>query len=159
MLMFVPVPPDCVHDIASRYHVPSAVIYAMLKVEGGSPGKGVINHDGSVDWGPMQINGRWFQAKRSPVKRAFPGITSYQIETDPCVNTEVGVWILTLRTRRESLWTAVGHYHSFKPTLARNYKNKVVRWYKRILSTWSKEFRRGVQAEPDGVASSNRDEY
>lgn len=134
--IYTSVPPECVHGIADRYRVPAAVVYAIIKTEGGSPGFGHRNSDGSIDWGPMQINGRWFTTRKSPVRRRFPYLSPRQIETDPCVNTEVGVWILAGLRQHASLWTAVGHYHSFNPVLASQYVARVRRWYYRILADW-----------------------
>ena len=134
--IYASVPPECVHYVSEKYRVPSALVYAIIKTEGGSPGRGHRNLDGSVDWGPMQINGRWFVARRSPVRKHFPYFSPRQVKTDPCVNTEVGVWILSRLRTHVSLWTAVGHYHSFNPRLAHDYTRKVKHWYFKILKTW-----------------------
>ena len=156
MLMAVPVPATCVHQVAHKYGVPSAVIYAMLKVEGGHPGQAHRNADGSYDYGPMQINGRWFTTKKSVLQRRFPFLEASAIKKDPCVNTDVGGWILYEEWRqsaahcfswrhpracvRKSLWSAVGHYHSHNKTESAKYVHRVYSWYTRIIHYWNRRY-------------------
>jgi len=139
--ILVPVPSECVHQAARRYQVPIAVVYAILKVEDGRPGYGLKNRNGTIDWGPMQINSRWFEARTSPVQKQFPDLDPEDIKTDPCINVEVGVWILRKALNRDhSLWRAVGHYHSYRDREARRYRNTVHRWYVKIRRYWAARY-------------------
>lgn len=138
--MTVPVPAPCVQAVAAKYGVPSAVLYAMLKTEAGVPGKSHKNKDGSRDWGPMQINDRWFVFSGSEIRRKFPEIAPADIKTDPCVNLDVAGWILWSNLQRDhNLWKAIGHYHSFRKREAIRYRHMVWRWYWRIRRYWRKQ--------------------
>lgn len=133
MALYTPVPSECVHSVADHYKIPPAILFALIKTEGGLPGQGLRNRDGTVDWGPMQINSRWFVKRGSPVRQAFPDVSPQEIETSPCVNVEVGGWILARLHRHVSLWTAVAHYHSFNPALYRPYVRRVKWWYRQFV--------------------------
>ena len=133
--MTVPVPPACVYIVSQRYSIPEPVIYAILKVEGGKIGKGHKNTNGTVDWGPMQINDNWIKV----IHRRYHYVTKKLIINDPCTNVDVGSWILyNLWTKDKSLWTAIGHYHSYKKTEGNKYRIKVYAWYKKILKYQNK---------------------
>lgn len=141
MPIFVHAPAQCVNEAAYRYSVPPAIVFAIIKTENGLSGHGSQNRDGTVDWGPMQINDRWFVAKKSPVRRTFPNLDPNRIRTNSCVNVYIGTWILsTLIQRDHSLWTAVGHYHSYKPREAHKYRRRVYYWYRRIVNDWKERF-------------------
>ena len=156
MPVIVHAPSYCVNAAAERYGIPSAVLYAIIKTENGKAGYGSMNRNGTVDWGPMQINGKWFVSSRSPVRRSFPHVSPYEIQTDPCVNVTVGAWILSgLLERDHSLWVAVGHYHSYRPREAKKYRRRVYFWYKRILADWKRRF--GYDGDETIVSMSGRD--
>lgn len=141
MAILTPVPAQCVNDVSDYFHIPSAAVYAIIKTENGRPGYGTMNKDGSVDWGPMQINGRWFVSKRSVVRKHFPNLDPLAIEMDPCVNVQVGTWILSRILKRDKkLWVAIGHYHSYSPWRAHQYRKRVWHWYVKIKKYWRKKY-------------------
>ncbi len=124
------VPPACVYVVSQRYSIPQAVLYAIMKVEGGQVGKGHKNANGTRDWGPMQINDRWIKL----IHRRYHYVTKKSIINDPCTNVDIGAWILyNLWNKDKSLWVAVGHYHSYNIAEGNRYRIKVYAWYKKIL--------------------------
>jgi len=130
-MIYAPVPAECVHLAAAKYNEPVAILYAIVKTEGGQVGTVHKNHDGSYDVGPMQINSRWFA-----VLRRYQ-VTPHDLVRDPCLNVDTGGWILYREMRHtKNIWTAVGRYHSPNPREARRYVERVKRWYRRILASW-----------------------
>ena len=127
------VPVECINQAALTYFVPAKIIISVLTVEGGEPGMASPNHNGTFDYGPMQINSIWLS------KVAAYGYTKAQIQYDPCVNVMVGTWILsgkiaaTVADNGKNYWTGVAGYHSLTPDLNSRYQNKVLTNY-RLLS-------------------------
>jgi DNA polymerase III delta prime subunit len=92
----------------------------VLVTEGGRVGSAIQNKNGSVDYGPMQINSCWL-----PMLQTY-GYTQQQIQYDPCINVQVGTWILSKNiAQAATLWRGVGNYNSKKPNLNIRYQNKV----------------------------------
>ena len=78
----------CFEQAAQRYQVPVELLKAISTVESnGNPNAVNTNKNGSVDVGHMQIND-WWLPKLEPY-----GITKEKLK-DPCINTNVGAWIL-----------------------------------------------------------------
>ncbi|WP_010598550.1 lytic transglycosylase domain-containing protein [Rickettsiella massiliensis] len=114
------VPIECINRAALMYQVPARLILAVLAIEGGRRGSAIQNKNGSVDYGPMQINSCWL-----PMLQTY-GYTQQQIQYDPCINVQVGTWILSKNiAQAATLWRGVGNYNSKKPNLNRRYQNKV----------------------------------
>lgn len=111
----------CVREAARHAGVPSMILLAIMRVEGGVPGQVVRDADGSYDMGPMQINSLWL-----PMLREI-GITRRQVTDDGCLNVEVGASILAryIDEAGGDLGTAVGWYHSHTPELARAYRERI----------------------------------
>jgi len=111
------------------YHVPSEAVLAILDAESGQVGLIRRNVDGSYDIGPMQINSRWL----GELKRY--GITAAHLRDYGCLNVHVGSWILSReQARAGNIWVAIGRYHSWRPSLASDYIQRVatrVRWLRR----------------------------
>lgn len=114
------VPVECINRAAITYYVPAKVIVSVLETEGGKPGLAKLNKNGSVDYGPMQINSTW-------VKRIAPfGYTVEQLQYDPCVNVMVGTWILSREIADEqNYWQGIGNYNSHTPIFNQSYQQKV----------------------------------
>ena len=121
---------DCVQLAADRYGLPTSVIHAILKVEGGRVGQAVRNSNGSEDLGPMQINTIWLP------RLATYGITRQQLQHDRCVNILVGSWILARQLQsakdmdgpvQRRAWWGIGAYHSRTPEHNVKYALKVWR--------------------------------
>lgn len=114
------VPIECINRAALMYQVPARLILAVLATEGGRRGSAIQNKNGSVDYGPMQINSCWL-----PMLQTY-GYTQQQIQYDTCINVQVGTWILSKNiAQAATLWRGVGNYNSKKPNLNRRYQNKV----------------------------------
>lgn len=81
-----------------RYGVPRALIYAIMRREGGGPGVMHKNPNGTWDLGRMQINTSWLP------QLAQYGITRQALLWSDAVNIEVGTWILALCHQQTHSW-------------------------------------------------------
>ena len=113
--------PQCVQEVAIRYDLPMALLVAVMHVEGGTVGKKSMNSNGTVDYGPMQVNSLWL-----PELQKF-GITKETLRDNGCVNVAVGSWILRKNIDREkkSIWRGIGAYHSKTKKLNERYSVKI----------------------------------
>ncbi len=112
----------CWDEAAARYHVNSAVLYAIAQTESGlNPLAVGRNPNGSRDIGLMQINSAWLP------KLAEYGITERDL-FQPCTSIHVGAWILAHNIYRYGYtWEAVGAYNAVSPGKRRAYIKKVQR--------------------------------
>ena len=118
------VPVECINQAAIAYHVPATLILSVLAVEGGAVGLASANKNGTVDYGPMQINSIWLSKIR------LYGYTQHQLQYDPCVNVKVGAWILSQNiANAATTWRGVGSYHSHTAILNQQYQTKVSEVY------------------------------
>lgn len=117
-----PVIQKCILKSAYKYNVHPGLIEAIIIVESGfNPLAVNHNKNGSVDVGLMQINSFWF-----PTLRKY-GISVRDL-FDPCVNVEVGTWILAQCIARYGYtWEAVGCYNAVNPVKRKRYAWKVYR--------------------------------
>ena len=97
----------CFEQAAHRYQVPVEILKAISTVESnGNPNAVNTNKNGSVDIGHMQIND-WWLPKLEPY-----GITKEKLK-DPCINTNVGAWILAQSIATHGFtWKAIGAYNA-----------------------------------------------
>ena len=102
----------CWNEVASWYGVNVHLLVAIAKTESNfNPQAMNRNKNGSYDIGMMQINSTWL-----PTLRKY-GVTEAQLK-DPCVNLQVGAWILAQNVARMGLtWEAVGAYNARNPQL------------------------------------------
>ena len=116
------VPIECINQAAVQYFVPAKVIIAVLQTEGGRPGLASPNRNGTVDYGPMQINSAW-------IKQIAPyGYTDHQVQDDPCTNVKEGAWILSQAMAHSSAqpyWQGVSNYHSYTPVYNQTYQRQI----------------------------------
>lgn len=112
----------CFDDAAKRYQIPVELLKAISTVESnGNPNAINRNKGGSVDYGHMQVNDWWLP------KLAAYGITKENI-TDPCINTNVGAWILAQSIASHGLtWKAIGAYNATTDFKRLVYARKVER--------------------------------
>jgi soluble lytic murein transglycosylase-like protein len=112
----------CWNEVASWYGVNVHLLVAIAKTESNfNPQAMNRNKNGSYDIGMMQINSTWL-----PTLRKY-GVTEAQLK-DPCVNLQVGAWILAQNVARMGLtWEAVGAYNARNPQLRVKYAQKVYR--------------------------------
>lgn len=123
-LLIHDVPIECINQAATVYQVPAAMIISILKTEGGRNGDASKNKDGSIDYGPMQINSRHLE------KLTKYGITKRDLQYNPCVNVAVGAWILAKSIADgKDIWHGVGIYHSRTRSFNEKYRNKVKKFY------------------------------
>lgn len=132
------VPIECINQAAIQYHVPATLIISVLKTENGRVGTASQNANGTIDYGPMQINTIWINQLKKY------GYTREQIQYDPCINIAVGTWILATHIAEgQTLWTGVGDYHSHTSDKNATYRHKVVSIYSLLtqyLSSIKKTF-------------------
>jgi len=112
----IPVTAACIVHAADEYKLPKQLIKAVMAEEGGWVGLAKRDSNGSIDYGPMQINSLW-------LKRLKPaGITAHMLRFNGCLNVTVGAWILSGISRRtETYAQALGYYHSSNYQLAHKY--------------------------------------
>lgn len=127
MLIVPDVPLMCVQQAAYAYHVPSALILAIIKVEGGKRGTLSKNRNSTHDYGIMQINSIWLEKLRPY------GFTPTRIQYDACANIWVGTWILSQKMNNsKDIWKGVAYYHSYTEAENKAYQWKVWQAYQSI---------------------------
>lgn len=123
------VPIDCINQAAITYHVPAKMILSVLRAENGRNGVAKPNRNGTIDYGPMQVNSVWLK------KLKFFGYSANDLQFNPCKNVEVGTWILSKAMANNSLvLNGIGDYHSHNLSLNKNYSANVIKEYKLINS-------------------------
>ncbi len=116
----MPVPLYCINEAAIKYNVPAKLLIAILQVENGKVGQAIKNTNGSYDLGPAQINSSWL-----PTLKAH-GITSTEVQFDPCINIKVSAWIVAKAiTRKNNLLVGIGKYHSHNSLHNQSYVQKI----------------------------------
>jgi hypothetical protein len=120
-LDFPPVPP-CMVVAASDYSLPLRGVIAVWFTEGGRVGAKSKNKNGTIDYGPMQINTVW--VKRLQVDF---GVTRQMLTDDFCWSVRSAAYILRyeINLANGSFWDGVGHYHSRTPILKHQYIKRV----------------------------------
>lgn len=109
---------------AAKYGLDPVLLYSIALVESkANPGAVATNKNKSIDHGAMQIN-----------SVHLPALARYGIQRgdlfDPCVNVDVGAWILRQCFDRWGVtWDGVGCYNSSAQPHRRNYAEKVERKY------------------------------
>jgi len=112
----------CWEQVANWYGVNVHLLYAIAKTESNlNPLARNQNKNGSYDIGLMQINSAWL-----PTLKKY-GIDESRLK-DPCVNLQVGAWILSQNMQRMGpTWEAVGAYNARNPKLRIEYARRVYR--------------------------------
>lgn len=118
----------CINYSAQRYQISPWIIKSIIKVESNWNVRAFNrNKNGSYDVGIMQINSSWF-----PKLRKY-GIYEQHL-WDPCVNIEVGTWILAQCIYKYGYrWEAVGCYHSSNYSRKTRYAYKIYKVYKEMV--------------------------
>ncbi len=130
---------NCFKNASLKYGVEVNIIRAVAVTESGmkASAKGSLNSDGTYDIGLMQINSSWIN------ELSAYGIDE-QMLLDPCVNVDVGTWILSDNIKRYGkTWNAVGIYNvgtrkdAKGVRLKMEYINRVFSNYSRIVGVLS----------------------
>lgn len=134
MPLYTPPPQvmTCIENASQTYHVPSSIVLAVMRQEGGRVGAVTTNKNGTYDIGPMQINSSHlsFFAKH--------GISRDMLLNDPCVNVYAGTWMIANGMAHSGdFWRGVGLYHSATPVLNVSYQHSV---WARYLSLMHKGY-------------------
>src|SRR3989338_2616369 len=117
VLLINGIPVNCINQAAIQYHVPATLIVSVLKIENGQVGDANPNLNGTVDYGPMQINSIW-----------LPEISRYGYSAE----------LIQYIASGADLWQGVGNYHSHTFSENLRYRDRVRQFYfllKQYLST------------------------
>ena len=110
----------CMQTASEIVGVPRIALELIYRMEGGRRGQSVMNKNGTVDMGPMQINSWWMR------KLSEAGFTQAEIRDDICTNVHVSAWILKQEVKRSSdLAEAIARYHSPTPEHQLRYISRV----------------------------------
>jgi hypothetical protein len=121
------IPLHCINEAAELQHVPAKLIMSILQVERGKVGEIVKNKNGTYDIGPLQINSTWLPELKKH------GITEAQLQFDPCINVNVGAWILAKSIANGAdFLSGIGNYNSHTKLYNQNYYQKVRIHFTRI---------------------------
>ena len=98
---------SCLVEIARAYGISPRLIDAIIRAESDHNPLAIhVNTSGSEDVGLMQINSQWLP-KIEPL--GYDRASLFE----PCVNIQVGVWILAQEIQHFGYtWTAVGAYNA-----------------------------------------------
>lgn len=114
--------PECMAHAARVYHIPLRGFMAIWLTEGGKLGMQNKNKNGTIDYGPFQINTVW--AKR--IARDF-GVTPELLTNDFCSAAMVSAYIIKFNIIQAGgdFWEGIGRYHSATPSLKEAYIQRV----------------------------------
>ena len=132
----------CILAAAQLQHVPSVLVMALLKTEGGSVGGWTTNQDGSHDLGPMQVNDRTWVPRIAKMQfRGNKEAAARELIYDGCYNVEVGTYIfsLYLGEAKGNYGEAVGYYNSHTPVFANNYRRRFLRSLDNLIEDSQKQ--------------------
>ncbi|MBA4090089.1 MAG: murein transglycosylase [Sphingobium sp.] len=103
---------NCISRAAAGRPWLELTLFAIRKQEGGWIGAQVLNGNGSVDLGPMQVNSWWVTRVAKMVSRREDDVRRW-LRYDACFNVDVARWIfLAALHDTKDFWRAVGVYHS-----------------------------------------------
>lgn len=120
---------QCLAAAAAKYRLGLPLLRAIAEQESGfnPAARGRPNANGSTDHGLLQINDGWL-----PTLARF-GIGLQDLYR-PCVNAEVGAWILADNIQRLGLtWNAVGAYNAASTGKRQDYASAIYRRLQRQL--------------------------
>lgn len=153
----------CFVASGAKYGIDPRLLWAIAETESsGRPDARNLSHlsrTGTIDIGLMQINSSWL-----PTLARY-GITRDRLIDDPCLNIDVGAWILAHTIRQQGAsWDAVGAYNSACTQLKgdactasrQEYVRKVWSWYQGMPPPRLASARRPAQRSPrsDRTAST-----
>ena len=99
------VPVACVERAAVQYAIPPAALAAILRQEGGVPGRVYTKKTGRY-YGAAQISGKWIQTLSQW------GFTPAALQYNACANVVAGAYVLAYYQVREHDWfRAIARYN------------------------------------------------
>ena len=128
--------PSCIRDIAIEQNIPSEILLALMKTEGGRVGMERYNppahgkSGGSYDLGIMQVNDvAWLPTVANMHFDGDRRLARQTIKNSRCYNVSIGAWIFKkyLVEANGNFATAVGYYNSHTPQYMHRYQNMVAR--------------------------------
>lgn len=118
----------CFIHSAKKYNLDLRLIKAIAQVESSFNPNAINKNETSVDIGMMQINSSWLS------KLEKKGIYKQDL-FDPCINIEVGSWILANNIASYgATWNAVGAYNARSIDKRKIYVAKVKQVYYRNVA-------------------------
>lgn len=112
---------------ATTYGLPETALYALRHKEGGTVGMVSKNRNGTVDYGPFQVNSLWVKTFTAAWDTGSDALTVSLLRDSDCANTFAAAWILRQHlTETRSLTKAIAHYHSRTPTRGQPYRDDVL---------------------------------
>ena len=119
----------CFKEAADRYKVSETLLRAIAKTETNfNPRATNRNANGTEDLGLMQINSSWL-----PTLAQY-GIGRKELLSDPCINLNIGAWVLADNiSRYGDTWKAVGAYNAKNPLKQELYVRKVYSNFRHVL--------------------------
>lgn len=118
----------CLNAAAQKHDLAPVLLFAIAEQESGFNPKAVnvANANRSVDYGLVQVNSGW-----------LPTLARYGIARDdlfkPCINADVGAWILASNFKRGVSWDAVGAYNAQSPNKRFIYATAIYKKVQRLL--------------------------
>lgn len=109
---------------STEYNIHPRLLHALYLAERGKLGGQSVNKNGSIDYGPFQINSI-FLGQLSAV-----GISSGHLTNSAIVNARVAAWRLSSEiVRAGDTWSGVGNYRSRKIVYHTEEINRVAHYY------------------------------
>lgn len=124
---------ECWNSVAAKYSIDKTLLFSIAQHESGlnSKIKSKPNKDGTYDIGLMQIN-----SSHLPILKKF-GISEQDLY-DPCINLDVGAWILAGNIQRYGpTWNAVGAYNAKSVNKRVQYATNIESRYQRAQRLYS----------------------
>jgi soluble lytic murein transglycosylase-like protein len=108
----------CFEEAGKIYGISPQLLWSIAKVESNfDPGAINRNHNGTYDFGIMQINSSWYQVLGKKIWNRLG---------DPCTNVHVGAWVLAQCIQRHgNTWEAIGCYNTSSKSKRIRYAVKV----------------------------------
>jgi len=124
---------QCIEKSASKHSVDQTLLQIIIETENGK--KGTVRYNksnGSHDLGPAQIN--TIQFEENWFQKEYPNVTWQNLSSDVCLNIDVAGRVFKQRISElkpsQSIWNAVGNYHSKTHKYKLRYLQKVMKAYR-----------------------------
>lgn len=125
---------QCFVREADRHSIDPYVLLAVMKTEGGRPGELALNHNGTVDLGPMSINTVWLPSLARHYRTTERELR-HRLASDGCANVAAAALILGRKIAASGdVWEGVANYHSSNPALQGRYLMRVHASLSRIVA-------------------------